>query len=31
MKVYRLIGGDDTFEFCHRITEALSIRWILHG
>ena len=30
MKGYRLIAGDDTSEFCHRVTEALSNRWILH-
>lgn len=31
MKGYRFITDDDTSEFCHRVTEALSNGWILHG
>lgn len=31
MKVYRFITEDDTSEFCHRVTEALSKGWELHG
>lgn len=31
MIVYRFITEDDTSEFCHRVTEALSKGWSLHG
>ncbi|MDG1376726.1 MAG: DUF1737 domain-containing protein [Yoonia sp.] len=31
MIVYRLITEDDTSEFCHRVTEALSKGWSLYG
>lgn len=31
MKAYRLITEEDTSEFCHRVTEALSKGWALHG
>ncbi len=31
MQAYRLITEDDTSEFCHRVTEALSKGWALHG
>lgn len=31
MIVYRMITEDDTSEFCHRVTEALSKGWSLHG
>ncbi len=31
MLVYRLITEDDTSEFCHRVTEALSKGWSLQG
>lgn len=31
MKVYRLITGPDDSAFCHRVTEALSKGWDLHG
>jgi len=31
MKGYRFITDDDTSEFCHRVTEALSNGWNLHG
>ena len=31
MIVYRFITNDDTSEFCHRVSEALSKGWSLHG
>jgi hypothetical protein len=31
MKAYRFITEDDTSDFCHRVTEALSKGWELHG
>ena len=31
MKGYRFITEDDTPEFCHRVTEALSNGWKLYG
>ncbi|MDB9804469.1 DUF1737 domain-containing protein [bacterium] len=31
MIVYRFITNDDTSQFCHRVTEALSKGWSLHG
>lgn len=31
MKAYRFITNDDTSEFCHRVTKALSEGWELHG
>ena len=31
MIFYRLITGDDTSQFCHSVTEALSRGWSLHG
>ena len=31
MKAYRLLTGDDTSAFCHKVTEALSKGWSLHG
>ena len=31
MKGYRFITDDDTSEFCHRVTEALSNGWKLYG
>ncbi|KAB7615236.1 DUF1737 domain-containing protein [Amylibacter sp. SFDW26] len=31
MKAYRCITEDDTSEFCHRVTKALSEGWELHG
>ena len=30
-KVYRFITENDTSDFCHRVTEALSKGWELHG
>ncbi len=31
MKAYRLLTGDDTSAFCHKVTAALSKGWELHG
>lgn len=31
MKAYRLLTGDDTSAFCHKVTLALSKGWELHG
>ena len=31
MKGYRFITDDDTSEFCHRVSEALSNGWVLYG
>ena len=31
MIAYRFITEDDTSEFCHRVTQALSKGWSLHG
>lgn len=31
MKLYRFLSGDDTSAFCHKVTEALSKGWSLHG
>ncbi|MEM5476473.1 DUF1737 domain-containing protein [Pacificibacter sp. AS14] len=31
MKAYRLLTADDTSEFCHKVTEALSKGWELYG
>ena len=31
MKGYRFITNDDTSEFCHRVTEAISNGWTLYG
>lgn len=31
MIAYRLITNDDTSEFCHRVTEAVSKGWTLYG
>jgi hypothetical protein len=28
---YRLLTEDDTAAFCHKVTEALSRGWSLHG
>ncbi len=29
--LYRLLTGDDTSEFCHKVTKALNDGWRLHG
>jgi len=31
MKAYRLITEEDSSEFCHRVTQAISNGWELHG
>ncbi len=31
MRVYRFLTEDDTSEFCHKVTKALSEGWELHG
>ncbi|WP_093991341.1 DUF1737 domain-containing protein [Flavimaricola marinus] len=30
-KLYRLLTADDTSEFCHKVSEALSKGWELYG
>lgn len=29
--LYRLLTADDTSAFCHKVSEALSKGWTLHG
>ncbi len=29
--IYRLLTGDDTSAFCHKVSAALSKGWTLHG
>jgi hypothetical protein len=31
MMLYRLLTGDDSTEFCHKVSEALSTGWELYG
>ncbi|WP_118133324.1 DUF1737 domain-containing protein [Oceanicella sp. SM1341] len=31
MIAYRFLTEDDTSAFCHKVTEALSKGWVLHG
>ena len=31
MTLYRFLTADDTSAFCHKVTEALSKGWHLHG
>jgi hypothetical protein len=31
MKLYRFLTEDDTAAFCHKVSEALSNGWDLHG
>ncbi|SHI86786.1 DUF1737 domain-containing protein [Wenxinia saemankumensis] len=31
MIAYRFLTADDTSAFCHKVTEALSKGWSLHG
>jgi hypothetical protein len=31
MQIYRFLSGDDTSAFCHKVSEALSKGWTLHG
>lgn len=30
-KLYRLLTGDDTSAFCHKVTQSLQKGWELHG
>ena len=30
-KIYRLLTEDDTSAFCHKVSEALTKGWDLHG
>lgn len=29
--IYRLLTGDDTSAFCHKVSQALAKGWELHG
>lgn len=29
--IYRLLTGDDTSAFCHKVSDALAKGWELHG
>lgn len=31
MKAYRLLTGDDSSAFCHKVTAALDKGWVLYG
>ena len=31
MKLYRFLSADDTAEFCHKVSKALSAGWELYG
>jgi len=31
MQAYRLLTGEDTSAFCHKVTDALSKGWVLYG
>ncbi|GAA5073025.1 DUF1737 domain-containing protein [Roseibacterium beibuensis] len=31
MKLYRFLTEDDTSAFCHKVSEAISKGWALHG
>ncbi len=31
MRLYRLLTGPDTSDICHKVSEALSKGWELHG
>ncbi|MBY6202155.1 DUF1737 domain-containing protein [Maritalea mobilis] len=31
MKLYRFLTEDDTSAFCHKVSEAISKGWELHG
>ena len=31
MKAYRLLTGEDSAAFCHKVTEALAKGWELYG
>ncbi|MDB2407137.1 DUF1737 domain-containing protein [Jannaschia sp.] len=29
--LYRLLTGEDTSAFCHKVSDALAKGWVLHG
>ncbi|WGH80082.1 DUF1737 domain-containing protein [Jannaschia ovalis] len=29
--LYRLLTGEDSSAFCHKVTDALAKGWVLHG
>jgi len=31
MQAYRLLTGEDSSEFCHKVTDALAKGWVLYG
>ena len=31
MQIYRFLTEDDTSDFCHKVTLALSKGWVLYG
>ena len=31
MRLYRFLSEDDTSAFCHKVSDALSKGWALHG
>jgi len=31
LKAYRFLTAEDTSDFCHKVTKALSDGWILYG
>jgi len=31
VKIYRMLTGDDTSAFCHKVSDALSKGWELYG
>ncbi len=31
MRAYRLLTGEDSSEFCHKVTKALADGWELYG
>ena len=31
MKLYRFLSADDTSDFCHKVSAALSAGWELYG
>lgn len=30
-QIYRLLTGEDTSAFCHKVSAALDRGWVLHG
>jgi hypothetical protein len=31
MQLYRLLTEDDTSDFCHKVSDAISKGWVLYG